>query len=83
MTTYIGRAADTVPEHFDSPRAVILARALVQLLEIDGMLQRAVLDETPLRDMWVVLDQTHGESKVGLRVGVYVLGTEQHDVTKT
>lgn len=83
MTTYIGRAADAVPEHLDSPGAVVLARALVQLLEIDGMLQRAVLNETPLRDVWVVLDHTHGEPKVGLRVGVYVLGTEQHDVTKT
>lgn len=83
MTTYVGGAADAVPEHLDPPGAVILARTLVQLLEINGVLQRAILDETPLRDVWVVLDQTHGESKIGLRVGVDVLSTEQHNVTKT
>lgn len=76
MTTYIGRAADAVPEHLNSPGAIVLARTFVQLLEINGMLQRAVLDQTPLWDVWVVLDQTHGESEVGLRVGIQVLGTE-------
>jgi hypothetical protein len=47
------------------------------------MLQSAVLDETPLWDVLVVLHQTHGESEVGLRVGVQVFGTEKHDISKT
>jgi hypothetical protein len=47
------------------------------------MLQSAVLDETPLWDMLVVLHQTHREAEVDLGVWVQVFGTEKHDVSKT
>lgn len=43
-------------------RTVVLGRAVVQLLDIDGVLESAVLDKGTLGDLLIVLCQAHDET---------------------
>lgn len=61
-------------------RSVILDRALIQRLEVDGMLERAVLDQRAFGDVLEVLAQAHDEAEADLGIGVEFAGAELEDV---
>lgn len=61
-------------------RSVILDRAIIQLFEVHGMLERAVLDQRAFGDVHVVLAQAHDEAEVDLGIGVEFAGAELEDV---
>ena len=46
------------------------------------MLEGAVLDQAPLRNLLVLLRQTHDKAEIGLRVRIEVLGAELDDVSQ-
>ena len=62
-------------------RAVV-ADAVVDLVEAEAVLERAALDEVPVRDVRVVGDHAVGEAEVELGVRVEVRGAEKDDVAK-
>lgn len=80
--TYLGRPSYAVPQHPDAETAVVRGGALVEAVKVDGMLQRAVLDQGALRDVFVVARQAHGEAEVRLGVGVESLRAELDDVAE-
>jgi hypothetical protein len=59
---------------------VVAGGALVELVEVDGVLEGAVLDEGALGDVGVVLGQAHDEAEVDLGVGIQLAGAELNDV---
>lgn len=61
----------------------IVARgALVERLEVDGVLEGAVLDQGTLGDVLVVAGEAHDEAEAGLGVGVELAGAELDDVAE-
>lgn len=63
-----------------SIRSVILDCALVQRLEVDGMLESAVLDQRAFWDVLVVLGQAHDEAEADLGIGIEFAGAELEDI---
>ena len=63
--------------------AVVARGALVESLEVNGMLQRAVLDQGTLGNVLVVLGQAHDEAEIDLGVRVELAGAELDDVAQT
>lgn len=80
--TYIGASLDAVPQQTDTQGTVVLGSTLVELVKVDGVLERTVFDQAPLRNLMVVLGQTHGETKEDLGIGVQLLGAKLNDVSK-
>ena len=62
--------------------AVVPRSALVESLEVNSVLQRAVLNQGALWDVLVVLGQAHDEAEVDLGVGVELAGAELDDVAQ-
>lgn len=62
--------------------AIVAGRALVQGVEVDGVLKSAVLDEGPVGDVLVVPAQAPHEAQAGLCVRVQLLGAELDDVAQ-
>lgn len=50
--------------------AVVARGTLVELLDINGVLQGAVLDKGPLRNLLVVFGQAHDEAEADLGVRI-------------
>lgn len=63
--------------------AVIRADAAVQGLEVNAVLERAILDQAAVRDGGVFARQAHGEAQIDLRVRIEVRGAELDHVTQT
>lgn len=61
-------------------RPIISGRALVQLLKINGMLERAVLHKRALGDVLVILSKAHHETEAELGIGVELAGAQLDDV---
>lgn len=78
--TYIRAPPHTAPQHTNPVCSVVLGGALVQRVEVDGVLERAVLDQAPLRDLLVIPREAHGEAEVCLGVWVEFLCAELDDV---
>ena len=76
------RVPHTSPQQLHTVLAIIAAGAIVQLLEADAVLERAVVHEVVAGDVLVVARQAHGEAEVGLGVGVEVCGAEFEDVAE-
>jgi hypothetical protein len=62
---------------------VVTSGALVEGLEIDGVLQSTVFDESALGNMLVVLGQAHDKTEVDLGVGIEFASAEFEDVAET
>ena len=60
--------------------AVFAAGAVVQCVDVDGVLERAVLDELSLRNMPELTGEAHGEAEPGFGIGVQLGGAELDDV---
>lgn len=60
--------------------SVIAGRTLVKRLEVYGVLQGAILDESALGDVVVVLGEAHDKAEVDLGVGVELAGAQLDDV---
>ena len=73
VRSYLSGPPHAVPEHADAVGAVVLGRALVKLAKVDGVLERAVLNQVALRDVSVVSRHAHGEAQERLGVGVQLL----------
>lgn len=56
------------------------ACALIQLLEVDGVLQRTALDQGFIGDLLVVVGETHDEAEIDARLRVEVGGAQLEDV---
>ncbi|CAG9937185.1 unnamed protein product [Clonostachys rosea f. rosea IK726] len=54
--------------------------ALVELLEIDGVFESAVLDQRPIRDMLIIPGKAHDEAEADLGIGVEFAGAELDDI---
>src|SRR4051812_34380008 len=79
---HVGAVLDALPQHADAPGAVVLTDAVVQLIEVDAVLKRAVRHELPLRDARVLPRQAHGEAEVDFRVRVQRGGAQLDDVAQ-
>ncbi|KAK1252933.1 hypothetical protein MKX08_004120 [Trichoderma sp. CBMAI-0020] len=71
---------DTVSQQLNAVGSLITGGALIELVEVDGMLQSAVLDERAIGDLGVVLGQAHDEAEMDLGVGIELAGAEFDDV---
>lgn len=80
--TYISTSLNTVSEETDALGTVVLGGAFVELVKVDGVLERAILDQAALGDLIVVLGQTHSEAKEDLGIGVQLLGAKLDDVSE-
>lgn len=78
--TYLGRPLDAVSQQLNAVGAVVASGALVELVEVDGMLEGAVFDEGAFGDVGVVLGQAHDEAEVDLGVGIQLAGAEFDDI---
>lgn len=82
IVTHLRTPLHAVPEHTNTESAIILGRALVQPLKVDGVFERAVLNETSLGNMPVVPGHAHGKSKKRFGVGIQLLRAELDYVPK-
>ena len=82
IITYLRGPPHAVPQQPDAVPAVVLGGALVQRVEVDGVLERAVLDQAALRYLAVVAHEAHGEAEVGLGVRVQLLRAQLDDVAQ-
>ena len=62
--------------------SIIDTQAVVQLVEVDSMLQSAVLGEIFRRNLSVVARHAHGEAEVDSRIGIEASCTEFDRVTQ-
>jgi hypothetical protein len=79
---YLGGPLYALPQHPDAKRPVVLGRAVVEFVKVNGVLERAVLDQAALGDLFVVARQAHGEAEERLGVGVQLLRAELDDVAE-
>src|SRR5690625_3413652 len=82
MSPYLGSALDARAQQLQAVCAVVARGTLVERLEVDGVLESAVFDESTLRNVLVVLSQTHDEAQVDLGVRVQLAGAELDDVAE-
>lgn len=78
----VSASLNTLSQHASGLLAIIGADAVVQLVEVDTMLESAVLNEVLIWDFGVVAGHAHGEAEVDLGIRVDVGGAELDDVTK-
>lgn len=60
---------------------IIASSTLVQALEVDGVFEGAVFDESALGDVLVILGETHDEAEVRLGIRVEFADAELDDVS--
>lgn len=80
LKTYISRSLDTVSQQLNAVSSVVTGSALVELVEVDGVLESAVFDERAIGDLGVVPGQAHDEAEMDLGVGIELAGAEFDDV---
>lgn len=80
--SYLGTPADATPQHVHAESTIVLARAVTELVEVNGMFESAVFKMTALRDVLIVFDQAHSKTKVDLGVRVDIGGAKQHDISQ-
>lgn len=73
---------DAAAQEVETVSAVVAGGALVELLDVDGVLQGAILDEGALGNLLVVLGQAHDEAEADLGVGVELARAELDDVAQ-
>lgn len=81
MVTYVLTPAHAVAQHAETQSTVVLGRAIVQGLDIDGVLEGAVLNQRALGDGLILAGEAHGEAEVDLGVRVEACGAELDDVS--
>lgn len=79
---YCCTPANAPSQHVNAEAAIVLTRTIAKLVEIDGMLECTILDETALRDVLIVFDQAHGETEVRFGIRIQITGAKQHDVSQ-
>ena len=79
---YLGSSLYAPPEHANAVCPVVLGGALVEAVKVNGVLERAVLDQAALGYVLVVSCQAHGEAEERLGVGVELLRAELDDVAE-
>ncbi|CAH0048853.1 unnamed protein product [Clonostachys solani] len=78
--SYLSCSFDAGAQQLHAVSSVIAGSAFVELLEIDGMFESAVLDQRPIRDMLIVLGKAHHEAEADLGIGVEFAGAELDDI---
>lgn len=79
--TYILTPADAVTQHTNAEATVVLGSTVVKGLDVNGVFQSAVLDQSTVGDGAVFAGKTHGESEVDLGIGVEVDGAKLNNVS--
>lgn len=83
LCTHLGCPLDAAAEQFHAVCAVIPGCAFIESLKVDGVLEGAILDETSLGDVFIVLSEAHDEAEADLGVRVELAGAELDDVSQT
>ena len=78
--TCVGASLHAVPQHVDAEHSVVPARASVQLVEINAVLESAVFHEVLGRDLLVIAGHAHCEAEMDLGVWIEICSAEFKDV---
>jgi hypothetical protein len=73
---------DGIAEQIDAVH-ILVADAAVDLVEVQAVLEGAVLDEAALWNVWIVGYHAIGEAEVELRRWVEMRGAEEDDIAET
>lgn len=82
MITNLRCPLHTLPQHASAECTVVFGGALIEFVEVQGMLERTILDQAPLWDIFVRLDQAVRKTKILFGIRVQLLGTKGDDISQ-